>query len=117
MTNTAGLAVLAGTSALGSVGLLAVEATGDPASVAPYVGGGVGVIAVGALAEVLRRLLNGRPIPRETKDVEEELGAAIIAAGQREDRMIRLVEESSRAMRDLADEVTKVRRRLEGLDR
>jgi hypothetical protein len=109
------LAVVGGGTGVGSLALLA-QAVAEPSNIAPYVGGGVGVIAVGALAEVLRRMLNGRLIPREVKEVEAELGSAIIAAGQREDRMIRLVEETSRTVGNLADEVRRLRRHLEGSD-
>lgn len=93
------LTVTAGTT----IGLAA--AASDPTGVAPYVGGGAGVIAVMALGEVTRRLLNGRLIPRETRDMEAEQSAAIIAGAQREDRLMKVVEDGQRQSKELAAEV------------
>lgn len=81
-------------TAASSIGLAA--AATDPVGVAPYVGGGAGVIAVMALGEVTRRLLNGRLIPRETRDMEAEQSAAIIAGAQREDRLMKVVEDGQK---------------------
>ena len=86
------LVVLAALSGATTTIALAAQAADPTMGIAPYVGGGAGVIAVGALVEVTRRLLNGRLIPRETKDYEEELGAAIVASGQREATVIGLAE-------------------------
>lgn len=84
-------------------GSLAAATTSPDASIAPYVGGGAGVVAVMALAEVTRRLMNGRLIARETRDVEAELSAAIQAAGQREAAAMAETE----AMRRAADAMTR----------
>ena len=108
-------------------GALAAEAADPAGSIAPYVGGGAGVIAVGALAEVTRRLLNGTLIPRVTKDYEDELGAGLRAAAEREaDSMkdreesrkqtaaaIRAAEESTRAIDAMTREFNLLRRALE----
>lgn len=84
----------------------AVAATASPdAGIAPYVGGGAGVVAVAALAEVTRRLLNGRLIPRETRDQEAETAAYIVAAGQREDRAMKVVEDANALVRQTAVEL------------
>lgn len=88
-------AVYAALAAFPFVGTLVATATPD-SGIAPYVGGGAGVVAVAGLTEVTRRLLNGRLIPRETRDAEAETAAYIVAAGQREDRAMKVVEESNR---------------------
>lgn len=94
-----------GVSGASTLAVIAQAASGDPSGIAPYVGGGAGVIAVGALGEVTRRLLNGSLVPRATREHEHELGAAIVAAGQREDRAMRVAEDTSvmvvNASRDL----------------
>lgn len=87
------IALAAGSSTFAVV--LGQAATDDPMGIGPYVGGGAGVVAVGALAEVTRRLLNGRLIPREIKETEAELSASIVAAGQREARVMQLAEDSA----------------------
>lgn len=100
-----GVGLMAGTSVTAAV--VAQAASGDPSGIGPYVGGGAGVVAVGALAEVTRRLLNGSLIPRATREMEQEMAAYITAAGQREDRAMRVAEEAStivlRAAADLAE--------------
>lgn len=95
---------LGATAATGGAGTFAFMAQAAPQAgdLAPYVGGGAGVIAVMALAEVTRRLLNGRLIPRETRDAEAEVQAFIVAAGQREDRAMKAVEESNSLVRKTA---------------
>lgn len=113
MTNTL-LALAVGGTTSTALAVLAAAASGEGGGLAPYVGGSAGVIAVGALTEVTRRLLNGRLIPRETKDVEEELGAAIVAAGQREAALISTVEGVRRLNEDLRDEMRQIRRLVEG---
>lgn len=116
MTNTLLALAMGGTATTTVVAMLAGAAGGGEAAggLAPYVGGGAGVVAVGALAEVTRRLLNGRLIPRETKDIEEELGAAIVAAGQREATLIATVEAMRRVCEDVRDEMRQIRRTVEG---
>lgn len=101
-------------------GAVLAQAAAPDANIAPYVGGGAGLIAVGALAEVTRRLMNGRLIARETKDIEEELGAAIVAAGQREatamlhaESMRRTAEEMLGEMKDQRDEMRRLRKLIE----
>lgn len=123
MMHTAGsLLAITGTAAAG----IAAGATDPSSSVAPYVGGGAGVVAVMALGEVTRRLLNGRLIPRETSEHEHELGAYIVAAGQREDRAMQVAEAGSRALavsaaeferhtRSLATEIAALGRVVEDL--
>jgi hypothetical protein len=126
MSATSLLLGIGGASVGGTVALLA-QAAPDPSSVAPYVGGGVGVIAVGALAEVLRRLLNGTLIPRQVKDFHDELGAAIVASGQREaesmrereamrrerEEMVRHAEDLTRTGEELRAEVVRLVRIIE----
>lgn len=118
MPQTVALAVIAagGGAAFVAAAVRAAESVPSPDSVAPYIGGGAGAVAVAALAEVTRRLLNGRLIPRETKDVEEEIGAAIVAAGEREARLIALVVEERQArtgaQRDTADRFDRLERQL-----
>lgn len=94
----------------GTAGALTAAAAEDPMGIGPYVGGGAGVIAVAALAEVTRRLLSGRLIPRETRDAEAEMSAYIVAAGQREaeamrlsEKVIKLAEDSSGMVVNTAD--------------
>jgi hypothetical protein len=111
-----------GTSSIVAAVTWAAEQAPDPGSIAPYVGGGAGVIAVGALAEVTRRLLNGSLIPRQTSDVEQELSAAIVAAGEREARLMLLIQEEraerARQHRENADMIERIERTLrDGLDR
>ncbi len=96
------LSLASGVAAAGSLAAV----TEPTAALAPYVGGGAGVLAVGALVEVTRRLLNGRLIPRESKELEDDLADAVTAAGQREDRAMRLVE-------DVRDEMRALRRVIE----
>lgn len=99
----------------GGIVAAAADATSDPSNVAPYVGGGAGVIAVMALGEVTRRLLNGRLIPRETRDVEMEMSAAIQAAGQREALAMAELEAMRKAMGAVADEAAAMRRATENV--
>lgn len=94
-----------------------LASTSPDSGLAPYLGGGAGVIAVGGLVEVTRRLLSGRLIPRETRDAEAETAAYIVAAGQREATAMRLVEDTNRhvaamtrAVEDLRDEIRRDRR-------
>jgi hypothetical protein len=95
------------------LGLLTTATTTDTSTnLAPYVGGSAGVIAVAALGEVTRRLLNGRLIPRETRETEAEMGAYIVAAGQREDRAMKVVEDSNRIAKVSADDVKQHNARL-----
>lgn len=105
-----GAGLMAGTSLTAAV--LAQAASGDPSGIGPYVGGGAGVVAVGALAEVTRRLLNGSLIPRVTREMEQEMTAYITAAGQREDRAMKVAEDASgmvaRAAMDLREHNAKV---------
>lgn len=105
------VALIAGTTGLGSVMAAAAEAS-DPMGVAPYVGGGAGVIAVGALAEVTRRLLNGRLMPRETADHEAEMSAALLAAGQREAMVLQHAEKTLRVAEDSAGMVVQTAKAL-----
>lgn len=105
------LLLLLSGSAVG--GALAAQATDPSTSIAPYVGGGAGVIAVGALAEVTRRLLNGSLIPRPTKDYEDELSAAIVAAGQREANAMQHGEQMRRTVDDVREEIASLRRLIE----
>ncbi len=97
----------------GAATALAASTVTDPSNLAPYVGGGAGVIAVTALAEVLRRLLNGRLIPRETKDFEEELTREIAASGQREAQTMAYAERAVRALEDCEDQLRALRRAVE----
>jgi hypothetical protein len=99
-------AIYAALAALPLAGTIAAAATPD-AGIAPYVGGGAGVIAVGGLMEVTRRLLNGRLIPRETRDQEAETAAYIVAAGQREDRAMKVVEDANRLVTQTAADLKK----------
>lgn len=95
---------------VGTTGILA-QAVSDPAGIGAYVGGGAGVVAVGALAEVTRRLLNGRLIPREIRESEQELAAYITAAGQREERAMRVAEDTANiAVKVAADVAAETRR-------
>lgn len=77
-------------------GVIAAEGVNpDPgAGFAPYIGGGATMILATALAEVMRRMLNGRLISRETREVEMEQGAAILAGAQREDQYMKLAIEN-----------------------
>lgn len=102
MLPTATTALLA-TGALS--GLIAAAVPSADPGIAPYVGGGAGVVAVMTLAEVTRRLLNGRLIPREIKEWEQEMAAAIIAAGQREDRAMKVVEDANSLVTKTAAEL------------
>jgi hypothetical protein len=58
-----------------------------------------------ALGEVTRRLLNGQLIPRATRDAEAETAAYIVAAGQREDRAMKLVEENNSLVTRTAEQL------------
>lgn len=120
MTPITEIALVAGIASGTSLTMLAAAASDPAGGIAPYVGGGAGVIAVGGLVEVTRRLLNGRLIPRETKDVEDELGAAIVAAGQREAKAMengeahrKATEAMVRAVEDVRDEMRELRRVIE----
>lgn len=89
-----------GISTASTLTVIAQATTGtDTTGLAPYVGGGAGVIAVAALGEVTRRLLNGSLVPRATREVENELGATIAAHGQRESAAIKLAEDCILAIR------------------
>lgn len=102
LTHAAPLLTLTAASSLG----LIAGTTGTPdTGLAPYVGGGAGVIAVMALGEVTRRLLNGQLIPRATRDAEAETAAYIVAAGQREDRAMKLVEENNSLVTTTAEQL------------
>lgn len=105
------VALIAGTTGAGSLFAAAAEAS-DPMGIAPYVGGGAGVIAVGALGEVTRRLLNGRLVPRETADHEAEMSAALLAAGQREAMVIQHAERTLRVAEDSAGMVVETAKAL-----
>lgn len=87
---------------LSSTGILVAAADDPGAGLAPYVGGGAGVVAVAMLAEVTRRLLSGRLIPRETRDLEQELAAAITVSGQREALSMQHAEEARHAATNAA---------------
>jgi hypothetical protein len=106
-----------GTSSVIAAVTWAAEQAPDPGSIAPYVGGGAGVIAVGALAEVTRRLMTGGLIARQTRDIEQELGAAITAAGQREARLMELIVEERADRQRLHRENADALERLERLIR
>lgn len=108
MTPFAEIAALALVSSTVTAGALAAATTDPGSSLAPWVGGSAGVIAVGALGEVTRRLLNGRLVPRETREHETELGAYIVAAGQREDVAIKVAAESNRFIAEAEGRVVKV---------
>lgn len=94
-----------GGTVTGLAGTLAAAAEGDPMGIGPYVGGGAGVIAVAALGEVTRRLLNGTLVPRVTRETEAELSANIVAAGQREARVMQLAEDSAGMVVNVAREL------------
>lgn len=100
------VAAAAYTAAGGGMVVAAAESGGG---IATYIGSGAGVVAVSALAEVTRRLMNGSLIARQTKDVEEEIGGAIAAAGQREARLIETVEKVNRTIEDVRDEMRRAR--------
>lgn len=104
-----GVGLMAGSSATAAI--VAQAVTGDPSSLGPYVGGGAGVVAVAALAEVTRRLLNGRLVPRETREAQQEMAAYILAAGQREDRAMRIAEDASGVVTRAAAELAESNRR------
>lgn len=94
------LLALGVTATGGAAGLLAAAAPADPSGIGPYVGGGAGVIAVAALGEVTRRLLNGTLVPRATREHEIEQSAAIRAAGEREAEVMRMAERTIRLAED-----------------
>lgn len=110
------LAITTAGSTAGLAALLAQAAPSAP-GLASYVGEGAGVLAVGALAEVTRRLLNGRLVPRESRESEQELAAYITAAGQREDRLMRLVEENHAEARRVAEIAEELRAEIRVLRR
>lgn len=96
MTPTFGAVALGGGAAM-----TAAAAAADPtADLAPYVGGGAGVLAVAALVEVTRRLLKGDLVSRATVDTEEEMTKAVLASGQREDRIMAMAERLARLGED-----------------
>lgn len=86
-------------TALGVLAADGVSASTDT-GLAPYIGGGATMVLATALAEVMRRMLNGRLISRETREVEIEQGAAILAGAQREDAYMKLAVDN----RDRADQ-------------
>lgn len=117
-----------GMSAVGSL----AAAVGDTVSkdgggdLASYVQGGGSAAAVAGLVYVARLIVRGELVPRPVKDSENELGASILAAAQREDRVLKIAEvqqadavacrersdrtivaltEVSAAMRDVASEM------------
>lgn len=100
-----------------AVGVGALAATepvaGDPSMLAPYISGGGAAAAVSGLLYVLKKLLDGSLIPRQVRDVEAELSAAIVAAGQREAAMMKVVEDSNSLMRDVRDELRAIRRAVD----
>lgn len=69
--------------------------TPDATNIGALVGGGGGAVAVVVLGEVTRRLMNGRLIARETRETEQEMAAYITAAGQREDRAMKVAEDAA----------------------
>lgn len=90
---------LVGLLSASTVGLAAV-ATDPSSGIAPYLGSGATAILATALAEVMRRMLNGTLISKATREFEMEQGAAILAGAQREDAYMKLAIEN----RERADE-------------
>lgn len=98
-------------AAAGTLSLTVVaasEATDPGTGLAPYIGGGATAILAAALAEVMRRMLNGTLISRATREQEIELSQAIVAAGHREDQYMRLAVESRDQAAKIAAELAVV---------
>ncbi len=124
MRGTLLLTAVSAVSGGSGVLLAAADPTGP---IAPIATTGTGVLAVGALVEVCRRLLNGRLIPREVQEYETEMGAAIRAAGEREavamanaeamrkacQSVVRAAEQLNRTTEEVQDDIRVLRRILE----
>lgn len=87
-------------SAFGMAGSLIAQTSDAPSSVAPYVGGGSAVAAVGGLVYVARKMSNGDLVAVKSESREQELfriieGQIKVIDEQREDK---------RQMRDLIAE-------------
>ena len=95
----AALAALTVASA-GNAATTLLAASDVPTGVAPWVQAGGGASAVVGLVYVARLIANGRLVPREVKDAEAELRASILAAAQREERVLRLAEERAEDARE-----------------
>lgn len=99
---------------LGVTALAAADpSAADPSSVAPYISGLGAGAAVTGLLWVLKKLLDGTLVPVQVRDQQIELGQAIVAAGQREDRVMKLAEDTADTIRDLRNENRELRRELE----
>lgn len=79
----------------GNVTVLAA-ATGGAEAAAPWIQGGGSAAAVAGLVYVARLIVKGDLVPRSVKDAENELTAGIMAAGQREAKVLALAEQSAR---------------------
>jgi hypothetical protein len=100
---------------LGVGALAAADPTAatDPGSLAPYISGGGAAAAVSGLLWVLKKLLDGSLVPQQVRDQQIELGSAIVAAAQREDRVMKLAEDMTSLLRDVREENRTLRRALE----
>lgn len=90
MTATAAFAALA-TAATGNVALMAM-ASDSTSNVAPWVQGGGSAAAVAGLVYVARLIAKGELVPRPVRESEIEMAAAIMAAGQREAKVLQIAE-------------------------
>lgn len=82
--------------------LSASDVAGQTGSdLAPWLQGGGSAAAVAGLVYVARLIVTGQLVPRPVKDVEAELGASILAAAQREDRVLKIAEDSVQALKRL----------------
>lgn len=81
----------------GNLGLIATAAAAEPTStLAPWIQGGGSAAAVGGLVYMARLIANGRLVPREVKDTEDDLRSDAMAAGQREARAMAIAEAQQR---------------------
>lgn len=88
---------------LGVVVAAAGEVAPEGTSVMAYVfGGGATVVLAGLVADVARRLMNGQLIARKTSEVENELGAGILAAAQREAKVMQIAEDATKGSVSIA---------------
>lgn len=88
-----------GAAFMGNSALLfaAAETASETGStLAPWLQGGGSAAAVGGLVYVARLIVTGQLVPRPVREAEAELAAGILAAAQREDRVLTLAETAQR---------------------
>lgn len=92
MNSLTGTLVALSASGLGNTSVFLAAAAEETPSYAPYIQGGGSAMAVAGLVYVARMIVRGELVPRPVRESEQEMGAAILAAGQREAKVLSLAE-------------------------